>query len=424
MTEEITLTEYQSLTISGLSPTEADQSLAQDRELRKRLRLDWLADGNLKIRATSYVGVVELDCARVRVVPKLAGDELNVLRMVDYTDRLNSLPSLDLLRSLPVEGLHLRDLVCQLLTVECENLLARGPRRDYVRREEALPAVRGRLLPDRQVLRQFGRLDRLECRFEEFDSDILDNRLCASGLAVAARTADDAGVRARARRVAADFAALSPPARLDPREVRPRLDYHRHNSHYRAAHHWALSLLGRGGFADLYSSDIGRGRVFLVDMNTLFERFITQLLRERAKNSGITAHGQYRNRRVIRDEATGRCYTEVRPDVLLTRSAGSDAWQLPVDIKYKLYADRRISQGDLYQLFLYASALSSGTTPAAACALYPTTADTPPVGLSVRHVDGSPLARIRTVAVNLPALLENLDDTAGHDLLAVLGAVP
>ncbi|MEV5829365.1 hypothetical protein AB0L25_27765 [Spirillospora sp. NPDC052242] len=73
------------------------------------------------------------------------------------------------------EGLDLRDLVCLLLTLEADRLLRHGLRRDYLRREEDLPAVRGRLLADRQVMRRFGRLDRLECRYDERSGDILDN---------------------------------------------------------------------------------------------------------------------------------------------------------------------------------------------------------------------------------------------------------
>ncbi|WP_214105200.1 McrC family protein [Acrocarpospora catenulata] len=183
----VVVDEYQTVKVSGLNPSGSDRELSESEELNKRIKLRWLPDGALEVTATSHVGVVALDCVTIHVRPKLAGRELSVLRMLDYASGLSALRYVDRLRHLPDVGHNLRDLICLLLAIECEALLRGGLRRDYVHREELLPAVRGRLLADRQMLRRFGRLDRLECRFDEFEADILDNQVCAAALQVAAQ---------------------------------------------------------------------------------------------------------------------------------------------------------------------------------------------------------------------------------------------
>jgi 5-methylcytosine-specific restriction enzyme subunit McrC len=44
------------------------------------------------------------------------------------------------------------------------------------------------------------------------------------------------------------------------------------------AHYWALLLLERLGISDLYAAGAGRSFVFLLNMNRIFERFVTRLL--------------------------------------------------------------------------------------------------------------------------------------------------
>ena len=45
--------------------------------------------------------------------------------------------------------------------------------------------LRGRLMMREQYLRRFGRIDVLECRFDDYDADIPENQLLAAALGVA-----------------------------------------------------------------------------------------------------------------------------------------------------------------------------------------------------------------------------------------------
>src|SRR4051812_47861438 len=110
----IELSEYQRRRVAADAPTEADQSLA-DRlmsdETDARLAVRWLANGDVDITASSWVGVVRFSKLDVLVVPKLVGGALRVLRMLDYAAGVNMLRRLPSDRPLPADGTDLFDLI-------------------------------------------------------------------------------------------------------------------------------------------------------------------------------------------------------------------------------------------------------------------------------------------------------------------------
>ncbi|MFG2649653.1 McrC family protein [Streptomyces sp. NPDC048436] len=404
------LREYGSTVVDGVRLSGTDRRLCASGQFAERIRIRELADDRLELTAGQYVGVVQLDACEIRIRPKYLGEELDVLRMVAYAAD-GSCPPLDALRAIAQGAPNLRDLVALLVAEHCERLLAHGVHRDYVTVEEDLPAVRGRLLADRQVMRHHGRLDRLACRFDEHDADVLDNRLCAAAVDLAARTARSPAVRARARRAAAQFAQFAPTPLGDPRTALARLDYHRHNEHYRPAHRWAALLLTGGGVGDLFAFGPLVSRAFLIDMNTLFESFATRLLTDASAGTGCRVRDQSRERGVLHDELTGRPYSEVRPDIMISGHRDGTAFRRPVDVKYKLYGSgKKLATADLYQAFLYAHSLAQqpdGEAPTCVL-LHPGDRAAPRASVAVRHWTGGTSARVRSLPLELPSLLDAL----------------
>ncbi|MFF7167592.1 McrC family protein [Streptomyces sp. NPDC008086] len=406
----VTLREYETKVVQGVRLSPLDRALCGSERLAQRVRVRELSGDRLELTAGPHVGVVRLDACEIRILPKYLGTELDVLRMLEFAAG-RDLPALDVPRTVGEGAPQLRDLVALMVTEECEQLLARGVRRDYLTLEDDLPAVRGRLLPDRQLIRHHGRLDRLACRFDEHDTDILDNRLCGAAVDLAARTARSPAVRARARRAATRFAQVAPTDLGDLRDALCGLDYHRHNHHYRRAHRWAALLLSGGGIADLFAPGPLTARAFLIDMNVLFEAFATRLLREAAAGSGLTVREQSRHPGVLHDERTDRSYGEVRPDVLISGSVDGERLCRPVDLKYKLYDDIKPAAADLYQAFLYAHALArqpSNGLPTCVL-LHPGGASRPRDSVVVRRWDGTASTRVRSVSLHLPSVLGALE---------------
>ena len=279
----VDLREWETVELDLPPLSEHDRLLAQDltdgdgrllvEELRTRTR----------IRTTSWIGVVRFSAFEVRVVPKYAGGSLGVLQMLSYTRGLDALRRQSAVRSLAVGGAHLVDLIALLLAEEADRLARGGLLSDYVTREDTLAMVRGRLLPFEQITRRPGRVDRLECRFDEFESDIDENRLIAAALEVIARFCRRDDVRRHVNRARGAFEAACDPAALDPGWLTDDVGYNRRNDHYRDAHVYARLILRNLAVKDIYTTGQANSFAFLINMNVLFEDFITSLVRRRLR---------------------------------------------------------------------------------------------------------------------------------------------
>lgn len=416
----VELREYETRIVHDVHLTAGDRRILDDPAVASCLQLRALDQSRLEVRAGAHIGVLSLDALDIHIAPKLIGTNLDVLRMAAYTADTTALHHLDNDRTMATGGPHLRDLICRLLARTCERLLQGGLRHDYLNHTRALPALRGRLLVDRQLLRRHGRLDLLECRYDEHSTDIPDNQLCAAALTLAARTATDPAVRAMVRRLATDFTALCDPTALPAETLDGPPAYGRHNSHYRPAHHWARLLLAGNAIRDFHTPGTANSQAFFLDMNTLFEDFVTRLTVRALTPYGITVHPQRRHRGILVHEHTATTHSEVIPDLLLTTGHGPTALRHPVDAKYKLYADRKLSTPDLYQAFLYAHALASEPDPPdppRCTILYPGPPNTPPRTVVVRTSTGRPTARVTALPLNVPAILGHL--AAGHEQTAL-----
>jgi len=394
--------EWGTLKVVGVSPTARDRALSDELGTDDRkLAIDWLIDG-ARIQSRSWVGVARFSTFEVQVVPKLAGGSLGVMTMVGYASGIEALSILAAPRNYNAESGGLADLWCLVLAREAENILLGGPVFDYAWQESSQPTLRGRLMMIEQLSRHFGQVDSLECRFEDYSSDVLDNRIVLSGLRAGRAVASDDATSQRMARLAAAFAEYCGPLELEPDTAEQQVQYNRRNEHYKAAHILSLLLLRNLQLHDIYSTGYIPAVAFLLDMNPLFEQFATRLVQSALVSDSIDVVPQRRTSSIIINEATGHTYSRVIPDMLLT-VAGTHR-RLPVDAKYKLYDNRTIDPADIYQVFMYAYAFQSVEVPIpAAMIVYPAeTTSTVGARLRVQNVSATQSARL--VSYPLPVI--------------------
>jgi 5-methylcytosine-specific restriction enzyme subunit McrC len=133
----------------------------------------------LLVRSTSYVGRVRLGDIEITVVPKLPTNAL--LKLLRYAYGLRDLrlfPS----TNISTQATGLQDILVWQLIEEVEELLERGLRRAYLRREEALSSLRGRI--DFRTLAAQGSVQQasLPCIHHHRDENSLVNRVLLAGL--------------------------------------------------------------------------------------------------------------------------------------------------------------------------------------------------------------------------------------------------
>jgi 5-methylcytosine-specific restriction enzyme subunit McrC len=331
--------------------------------------------------------------------------------MLAYSLELKNIRFLNSRHDLTHESRSLLEIVILMLVEECEKLVRKGLIKDYVEHEDALPYLRGRLLIDKQFLSGFGRLDYLECCYDERTADIDENRLIYIALSIATRHLSVSDLLIKTRRLQSLFGEICNISGVDLRTLRNSISYDRRNAHYREAHRLSNLLLDSLGISDMYDGT-SSCYAFLFDMNRLFEVFVGKWLARVVAGSSYKLEEQRRFRAVIWDADIGGSYSTVIPDFLLTELETGNTY-LVADAKYKLYDERRLGGGDIYQAFTYAYALTddNGKNPPRALIIFPSSAKngSSVKNLCIRKTSGIPGAEVKALGVSIQHMLEYLD---------------
>ena len=234
------------------------------------------------------------------------------------------------------------------LTRAARRAFARGLLHGYRTEEEALQTVRGRIRVADQLRRRFGVPLPVEVRYDDFTDDVLANRLV--------RAAADRLSKLRIRTPQSRLGLARVAATLDnvslvefPTNAVPEVEFDRLNEHYREVVTLARLILRHT------SIETGRGRVrangFLMDMNDVFQEFVTRALREELGLSERTFRSDRRLPPIHLDTADR---IRLKPD--LSWWDGSRCTFVG-DAKYKRVKHAHVPNADLYQLLAYTTAL-------------------------------------------------------------------
>ncbi|MCX5042427.1 McrC family protein [Aldersonia sp. NBC_00410] len=383
----------------SLAPISVEGQERMTSVLGNRLSVGWLSTDRVQIRSSSWVGSVNLTPElRVRVVPKLAGNDLGVLTMLAITDGspLQDLPRY--FRGLsdnPAEDAI--ELLCRLVVTHTEDVVVRGLIRDYRHHSADLPFLRGRLDVYRQATVYHGQFTSLACTFDEFDRDTVENHLLLAGVRAARRGTTDAHIRRRAADLEAQLAVTAPTIPTVRKLLTTPVVYGRRNAHYRVAHTWCRSLLRLGRVDDTTPSDRPQIESFLINMNALFERFVEWLMARVFDGTGLDLRAQQRNPSLITVDGLSR--RSIAPD-LVVRDGNQQA---AIDAKYKRYDEWEISQSDIYQLLLYAQCYTGWTVLPTSYLVYPLATTHPTTSTVELTVPAAPTNRkVRIKAIGIP----------------------
>lgn len=409
----VNLTEWQGVFCADLVLADTDRQLAETLGNVEggRLWIDELRTG-IRITASSWVGVVRFENFEIRIAPKLAGGNLGLIEMLEFTSGLDTLRRFKSIRNLNLlkDNDSLLDLIALLFVEACKIVVRAGILADYVEREDEVPYVRGRFLGERQMFKRFGQIDRVICRFDELEQDILENQLILAALQICGKRVTHELVKPHVRKQQAIFEEICTADRFDLETARYQVIYHRLNEHYRDAHSLAWLIIDCFGVKDLLASGDTPCFAFLMDMNRLFERFTFHLLNRLLDHTYYHVRYQKEDRSIIWNAVTQQPYAKVVPDFLV-ESQRNFSSRLAIDAKYKLYDERKIAMGDIYQSFLYAYAYGSNpnTVLPHAVLLYPASdPSSRPTYLHIRSAERLVAAEVLAFGISLPEVLSEI----------------
>jgi len=405
------LDEYDTKVFDCPAPTLADKhlrdSLAAGGDATPRMDVRFLAGGQMEVTTYSWVGVVRFSSVEIRVVPKLIGGNLRVLRMIEYAQDVRLIARLRTDRSLPAEGTDLFDLVVMLLAEETKKLIRDGLIRDYRSVEDSLPDARP-ITDSRAVPAALWAAAPNRVRLRRIRRRCARESTAGRSVTAAEPRVRDLGVRNDARVFGSIMAEVCDARTRDADWYSRTIRYGRRNTRYRPAHELAKIVLKGLALTDRIDKSTVNLASFMVDMNAVFEQFVTRLVSESLAGTNLRAHAQQTVRAVILDEESGETYSRIRPDLIIEDMTTGRT--VPIDVKYKLYSDKKLSSADIYQSFVYAYAVDGYSSAPRAGLIYPSMNAKSGPALRVKPLVDAQPARIRGAGIAVAAILDALSD--------------
>lgn len=292
-----------------------------------------------ELKAHSIVGTVVLPTLRLLIRPKVGMK--NLFFLLGYGMKITSWAE----ERFPYEEQpDFLSAMAFIFEAEVSRATRQGLVRGYRARDETLTTLRGRIDIAGQIRARQSRPFPLECSFEEYTEDIDLNRIVKAALRRLLQIPGlSPGVVRRLRFRYRIFDEVASAAYV-PGAV-PDIDFTRLNEHWRPAAELARLILNQESLRDETGKILGLS--FTVDMNSLFELFVENIVRREARKASLQLVAQ----------APRRLSAEVhmRPDLVL-RAGGQD--RAVGDAKYKEPADLRPPNEDLYQLLSYCVSLN------------------------------------------------------------------
>ena len=295
--------------------------------------------GSWQVSAHHYVGSIDVAGLQVLVRPKIPLRNLFLLLEVglrerDWHDE-----------TVPFETIgDLLPAIVSFFARTTKTTLARGLYHSYREERDRLVALRGRIDIARQ-LAQPGVVIPVACKFTEFTADLIENSYLKAAVSRSLRVAVVQPVDRR--RLMQHLVTLEDVADVRHHHAdHDRVVFTRLNEHYKPALRLAQLVLANLTLQDAVGATLASS--FMLDMNKLFERFVTERLR-RALRGRLDVKDQHPDK--LDKEGT----VVIQPDLVFN---SGDAPKFVADIKYKLTDDAAGGRAaDYYQLLAYTTAL-------------------------------------------------------------------
>jgi len=321
----------------------AEVDVLESPRFSKRIRVIKIGRNRYRLEARQHVGNIVLRGHVIRIRPKIP--DLNFFRMLFYTEGLVEFQPEEI--GYETSPDLFQGIISYFLT-RVSSLARQGIQKGYVDQEDNLRTIRGRVLIEENMRANALTLERIYCKYSDFTSDIIENRILKYTLFHLLRVPLDDDIRRHVKGLLHYFESVSLTPSLS--QNLPRITYSRLNMAYRPLIIMSKMILDHSSMNFQNTGELDFAS-FLVDMNKLFEKFIRGYLRQKLGKYTITGPGFYNPPGTLDVEGN----IGQKPDILVRQNR---RLILVLDAKYKqLHSEdedqTEMSNADINQVLAY-----------------------------------------------------------------------
>ena len=310
--------------------------------------------GGKFIQARNYIGVLQTKSGlTIEILPKIADKNDSERSKVVLIKMLRTLKDFPFkssnLVNLKTQNLPLLEIFISMFLCELETLVKKGIKSDYVKLEENLNFLKGKLNINEQIKRNSIHKERFYVEYSEFLSDIKINRIIKTTLKFLYKKSNSSKNQQKIRELLFIFDEVSTCG--DYKNFFTNLAINRQVKHYEQTLLWCKIFLLGNSFTPHKGNDLAFALLF--DMNALFESYVGNFIKKKRADVSL----QHSEKHLIENPKSFR----LRPDIFLKDKFIADTkWKIirqDINESEKKY---KISQADLYQLYAYGKKYECG----------------------------------------------------------------
>ncbi len=336
----IELTEYDRSEPLELSEDVLNTIDTRINETTTRLSYEYTDKGNVRLRTSSFVGLVSLqNGTQVRIRPKAAGG--NFLRLLLYAHGATEAMTDSTVQAL--EGNLFVNTIGALYLDRLQQVVQRGLDKDYRTKQTREEYLRGRLDIHRQLSRGTMAATTFDIEYEDLTHDTIENQTLLYATHLLSRLVTDPTIKNTLRQREQQLRREITLRPIHPAELET-LHLDRLTAYYDDILRLATVVI-RSTFVDNMQAGTQETYGLLVNMNRIFERVVERAAEDALADTSWHVEAQAR---VVGLVTGGSPAVNMHPDFVLRDENGNI--KLVGDAKWKT---GRPSQSDIYQMTSY-----------------------------------------------------------------------
>lgn len=310
---------------------------------KNRFELIETSEG-LYIKPYNFIGSIQLSKHRINIFPRFDHNFRRLIPMILFTKDIKFGHFKKDIQTHSSEQ-DLFEIIIQLFLEEVKVLFNRNFAKNYIKKNENIKVMKGRIDFTSQITKNYLRSDRIFCNYEELDTNIIENKVILEALNICLKkTHNDKAIK-KIRKIKS---IMEEYCTTYKKSVFPKIKYNRLNSHYKEVHYYCKIIINNMGINNLYEEGRFIGKYsLLIDMNKLFEEFVASLCKKYLSTK-YKVYIQYKVNNSIVD-INNNYYSSIIPDIVLI----NEDEYIIMDTKNKDYGHKKVSNEDIYQLNFY-----------------------------------------------------------------------